>query len=150
MIMSSTMVKWGGAAGIAAAGLLILSALLNQLSPGEGIVDTPSEYLYRGVVVLAYVGVIIAVLGIHSLHAGNSRYGTVGTAGSVITIAGYTIIAVITLISMIRDFEYLLTVRIGAAGLVLIGVTATRRDHHPCQAAALVVRRAAHHRVPAG
>ena len=41
MIMSSTMVKWGGAAGIAAAGLLILSALLNQLSPGEGIVDTP-------------------------------------------------------------------------------------------------------------
>ena len=70
---------------------------------------------------LAYVGVIIAVLGIHSLHAGNSRYGTVGTAGSVITIAGYTIIAVITLISMIRDFEYLLTVRIGAAGLVLIG-----------------------------
>lgn len=121
MIMSSTMVKWGGAAGIAAAGLLILSALLNQLSPGEGIVDTPSEYLYHGVVVLAYVGVIIAVLGIHSLHAGNSRYGTVGTAGSVITIAGYAIIAVITLISMIRDFEYLLTVRIGAAGLVLIG-----------------------------
>ena len=99
MIMPSTMVKWGGAAGIAAAGLLILSALLNQLSPGEGIVDTPSEYLYRGVVVLAYVGVIIAVLGIHSLHAGNSRYGTVGTAGSVITIAGYAIIAVITLIT---------------------------------------------------
>ena len=70
---------------------------------------------------LAYVGVILAVLGIHSLHVGNSRYGTVGTAGSVITIAGYAIIAVITLISMIRDFEYLLTVRIGAAGLVLIG-----------------------------
>jgi hypothetical protein len=121
MIMSSTMVKWGGAGGLAAAALLILSALLNQLLPGEGIVDTPTEYLYRAVVVLAYVGVIIAVLGIHSLHAGNSRYGTLGTAGSVMTIAGYAIIAVITLISMVRDFEYLLTVRIGAAGLVLIG-----------------------------
>ena len=120
MIMSS-MVRWGGVAGLAAAGLLILSALLDQVSQGDGIVDTPSEYLYRAVVALAYVAVIIAVLGIHSLHAGNSRYGAVGTVGAVITIIGYAIIAGITLISMIRDFEYLLTVRIAAAGLVLIG-----------------------------
>jgi hypothetical protein len=108
-------------AGLAAAGLLILSAVLGQLSPAEGIVDTPAEYLYRAVVVLAYVGVIIAVLGIHSLHAGSSRYGALGTAGAVITIAGYAIIAVITLIATFRDFEYLLTVRIGAAALVLVG-----------------------------
>jgi hypothetical protein len=119
--MSSSVVKWGAAAGILAAALLVLSAIINQIAPIEGIVDTSSEYFYRAVMVLAYVAVIVAVLGIHALHAGNSRYRWLGTAGSLITIAGYAIIAVITLISMVRDFEYLLTVRIGAAGLVLIG-----------------------------
>lgn len=119
--MSSNAVKWGGVAGVAAAVLLILSAVLNQLIPAEGIVDTPSEYLDRAVVVLAYIGVIVAVLGIHALHRGNSRYGGLGTVGSVMTITGYAIIAVITVISLIQDFEYLLTVRIGAGGLVLLG-----------------------------
>ena len=37
--MSSNAVKWGGVAGVAAAVLLILSAVLNQLIPAEGIVD---------------------------------------------------------------------------------------------------------------
>lgn len=119
--MSSSVVKWGGGAGILAAALLVLSAIINQIAPVEGIVDTPSEYFYRAVAVLAYVATIVAVLGIHALHAGNSRYGWLGTAGSVITIAGYAIVALTTLISMVQDFEYLLTVRIGAAGLVLIG-----------------------------
>jgi hypothetical protein len=119
--MSSSVVKWGGGAGILAAALLVLSAIINQIAPVEGIVDTPSEYFYRAVAALAYVATIVAVLGIHALHAGNSRYGWLGTAGSVITIAGYAIVALTTLISMVQDFEYLLTVRIGAAGLVLIG-----------------------------
>jgi hypothetical protein len=35
--------------------------------------------------------------------------------------AGYAIIAVVTVISMVQDFEYLLTIRIGGAILVLIG-----------------------------
>jgi hypothetical protein len=121
MIMSPSVVKWGGVAGLGAAALLILSAILNQLTPGDAIVDTPVEYLYRAVTVPAYVGVIIAVLGIHSLHRGNSRYGWLGSAGSVMTIAGYASIAVLTLISMLQNFEYLLTIRLGAAGLVLIG-----------------------------
>ena len=119
--MSSSVVKSGGVAGLGAAGLLILSAILNQLTPGDGTVDTPAEYFYRAVTVLAYVGVIIAVLGIHSLHRGNSRYGWLGSAGSVMTIAGYASIAVITLISMLQNFEYLLTIRIGAAVLILVG-----------------------------
>jgi hypothetical protein len=101
--------------------LLVLSAILTQVYPGEGIIDTPTEYFYRAVTVLAYIGIIVAVLGIHALHSGNGRYGGLGTAASVITIAGYAVIAVVTVISMVQDFEYLLTVRIGGAILVLIG-----------------------------
>jgi hypothetical protein len=121
MIMPSSVVKWGGLAGLAAGVLLILSAILNQVAPVEGVVDTSSEYIYRAIAVLAYIGIIAAVLGIHALHRGNARYGPAGTAGSVITIAGYAIIAVVTVISMVQDFEYLLTIRIGGAILVLIG-----------------------------
>jgi hypothetical protein len=120
-MMSSRAVKWGGLAGLAAAVLFVLAAILNQVAPIEGIVDTPNEYVYRAVTILAYIGIIIAVLGIHALHSGNPRYGPLGTAGSVITIAGYAVIAVVTAISMVQDFEYLLTVRLGGAILVLIG-----------------------------
>jgi hypothetical protein len=119
--MSSSFVKWGGGAGILTAGLFVLSAIINQIAPGEGIIDTSSEYFYRAVTVLAYLAVIVAILGIHALHRGSSRYGWLGTAGSVITVAGYAIVTLTTLISMVQDFEYLLTVRLGAAGLVLIG-----------------------------
>jgi len=121
MIMPSSVVKWGGLAGLAAGVLLILSAILNQAVPVEGVVDTSSVYIYRAIAVLAYIGIIVAVLGIHALHRGNARYGPAGTAGSVITIAGYAIIAVVTVISMVQDFEYLLTIRIGGGILVLIG-----------------------------
>lgn len=119
--MSSKVVKWGGGAGILAAALLVLSAIINQIAPVEGIVDTSSEYFYRAVTLGAYVAAIVAVLGIHALHRGSSRYGRLGTAGSVITIASYAMIAVLTLISMVQDFEYLPTIQVVPAGLVFIG-----------------------------
>jgi len=121
MIMSTNVVRAGGLAGIAAAVLFILSAIIEQVAPAEGIVGTGSEYLDRVVVILAYIAVIVAVLGIHALHKDNARYGALGTAGSVMTIAGYAIIAVVTVIATIQDFEYLLTIRLGGGILVLIG-----------------------------
>jgi hypothetical protein len=120
-IMSASVVKWGGGAGILAAVLFVLSAIIYQIAPGEGIINTSSEYFYRAVTVLAYLAVIVAILGIHALHRGNSRYGRLGTAGSVITIASYAMIAVLTLISMVQDFEYLPAIQVVPAGLVLIG-----------------------------
>jgi hypothetical protein len=119
--MSSGVVKWGGGAGILAAALFVLSAIINQIAPVDRIVDTSSEYLYRAVTVGAYLAVIVAVLGIHALHRGSSRYGRLGTAGSVITIASYAMIAVLTMISMVQEFEYLPTIQVLPAGLVFIG-----------------------------
>jgi hypothetical protein len=71
----SSRIKWGGIAGIAAAALFIVSAILEQLSPLQRIYDSVASYLYLGVVVAAYIAVIIAVLGIHALHSGRPRYG---------------------------------------------------------------------------
>jgi hypothetical protein len=113
----SSKVKWGGIAGLAAAALLILSAILNQMSPGAA-----GSNLYLDVVVLlAYIAVIATVLGIHALHSGKPRYGRLGTTGAVLTIAGYAIITVTTVISMVQGQRSLLPVRLTGAGMVLVG-----------------------------
>jgi hypothetical protein len=114
-------IKWGGIAGIAAAALFIVSAILEQLSPLQRIYDSVASYLYLGVVVAAYIAVIIAVLGIHALHSGRPRYGRLGTTGTVLTIAGYLIMIVVRMISMVAGRESLGNVRLGAGLAVLIG-----------------------------
>jgi hypothetical protein len=117
----SSRIKWGGIAGIAAAALFIVSAILEQLSPLQRIYDSVASYLYLGVVVAAYIAVIIAVLGIHALHSGTPRYGRLGTTGTVLTIAGYLIMIVARVISMVAGRQSLGNVRIGAGLAVLIG-----------------------------
>jgi hypothetical protein len=117
----SSRIKWGGIAGIAAAALFIVSAILEQLSPLQRIYDSVASYLYLGVVVAAYIAVIIAVLGIHALHSGTPRYGRLGTTGTVLTIAGYLIMIVVRMISMVAGRESLGNVRLGAGLAVLIG-----------------------------
>jgi hypothetical protein len=114
-------IKWGGIAGIAAAALFIVSAILEQLSPLQRIYDSVASYLYLGVVVAAYIAVIIAVLGIHALHSGTPRYGRLGTTGTVLTIAGYLIMIVVRMINMVAGRESLGNVRLGAGLAVLIG-----------------------------
>ncbi len=117
----SSKVKWGGIAGLAAAALLIISAVLNQMSPEQQTYDSAASYLYLGVVVAAYMAVIVAVLGIHALHSGTPRYGRLGTTGAVLIIAGYAIIAVVRVISTIQGQATLLTIRLAGAGVLLIG-----------------------------
>jgi hypothetical protein len=113
----SSKVKLGGIAGVVAAALLIISAIVTQMSA-----DSAARNLSLDVVVLAaYITVIVAVLGIHALHSGKPRYGRLGTTGAVLTIAGYAIIAVVTVISMVHGQRSLLPVRLAGAGLLLVG-----------------------------
>ena len=117
----SSKVKWGGIAGLVAAALLIVSAVLNQMNPVQQTYGSAVSYLYLGVALAAYIAVIVALLGIHGLHTGTPRYGRLGTIGVVLTIAGYAIIAVLTVISMVQGQASLLTVRLAGAGVLLIG-----------------------------
>jgi hypothetical protein len=120
MIMSST-VRWGGIAGVVAAALLVLSAILNQLSPIKTTYDSATSYLYLAAVFVAYVAVLVALLGIHAVHRGRPRYGRLGAVGTVMTFAGYAIIAIVTAINMVQGQRSLQTVRIGGALVLLIG-----------------------------
>jgi hypothetical protein len=117
----SSKIKWGGIAGIVAAALFVVSAIVEQLSPLRRIYDSAASSLYLGVVVAAYIAVIISVLGIHALHSGRPRYGRLGTTGTVLTIAGYLIMIVVRMISMAAGQESLGNVRLGGGLAVLIG-----------------------------
>ena len=117
----SSKIKSGGIAGVAAAGLLILSAIIYLLNPVQRTYDSASSYLYLGVTLAAYIAVIVAMLGIHALHSGTPRYGRLGATGTVLTIAGYAIIAVMTVISMVQGYASFLTVRLAGAGVMLVG-----------------------------
>jgi hypothetical protein len=119
--MPSNPVKAGGAAALLAAGLLVLSAVLYAISPVDGVLDTGSEYAYQVVVLVAYLAATVAIFGVHVIHRGRRGYGWIGTAGAVVTAAGYAVVTVVAAISIFRDVEYLLTVRIAGAGLVLAG-----------------------------
>jgi hypothetical protein len=117
----SSKIKSGGIAGVVAAALLILSAILYLLSPVQRTYDTATSYLYLGVTLAAYIAVIVAVLGIHALLSGSPRYGRLGATGTVLTVAGYAIIAVMTVISMVQGYASFLTVRLAGAGVLLVG-----------------------------
>ena len=117
----SSMVKWGGIAGVVAAALLILSAILYQLNPVQRTHDSTASYVYLGVGLAAYIAIIVAVLGVHALHSGTPRYGRLGATGTVLTIAGYAFIAVMTVISMVQGYASFLTVRLAGAGVLLVG-----------------------------
>ena len=119
--MSTNTRSSGSTAGLVAAALFVLSAVLGVLMPEEGVVDTTSEYVYNGVVILAYAAVIVAVLGLHRAHRGLRRYGWLGTIGAVATIAGLGVMLVLRAIALVRDFEYLLTIRIAAGIVLLVG-----------------------------
>lgn len=117
----SSKIKSGGIAGVVAAALLILSAIFYQLNPVQRTYDSATSYLYLGVGLAAYIAVIIAVLGIHALHSGTPRYGRLGVTGTVLTITGYAIISVMTVISMVQGHPSFLTVRLAGAGVLLVG-----------------------------
>jgi hypothetical protein len=111
----------GGTAGLVAAGAFLLTAVLGVLLPPEGIVDTTGEYVSRGLTTLAFGAVVVAVIGLHRAHRGLHRYGWLGTIGAVATIAGYAIMLVVSGTVLVRDFEYLLTVRMVGAIVLLAG-----------------------------
>ena len=70
----SSKVKWGGIAGLVAAVLLIISGVLNQMSPVQRTYDSTANYLYLGVTVAAYIAVI-------------GTFGMAGWAGVLLIVA---------------------------------------------------------------
>ena len=120
--MSSNVVRWGGLAGVVAAVMWVLTAILILLATPQRVsFDSFNDYLLQIVLLVAYAGTLLAVLGLHILHSGSGRYGRLGAAGSLITFIGYAIVLVVIIISILEGGASLLTIRLSAATAVLIG-----------------------------
>jgi hypothetical protein len=119
--MASNMVRWGGLAGVFAAVMFVLSFIINQLAPVQRVYDSSSDYLHQVVVLMAYVGVLVAILGLHTLQSPSRRYGRLGAVGSLLTFIGYVTVFVVTVISTVQGGQALFTIRLTGGVAVLIG-----------------------------
>lgn len=121
MLRSTNIVRWGGLAGVVAAVMWVLSAILIFLTPPQSVSFTSfSDYLLQIVLLVAYAGTMVAIAGLHALHSESGRYGRLGAAGSLITI-GYAIVFVAVSVSILQGGASLLTVRLAGGTAVLIG-----------------------------
>jgi Co/Zn/Cd efflux system component len=120
--VSSNVVRWGGLAGVVAAVMWMLTAILILLATPQRVsFESFGDYLLQIVLLVAYAGTLLTVLGLHTLHSGSGRYGRLGAAGSLLTFIGYAIVFVVIIISILEGGASLLTVRLSAATAVLIG-----------------------------
>src|SRR5215210_1974 len=118
--MPPGIVRWGAWAGVVAAVLFVLAGiLLILIAPPQRVFNSFSDYLSEVILVVAFGLTLVVIAGLHALQSG--RYGRLGAAGSLITFIGYTLIVVVTAVSVLAEGQALYLVRLVGAAAVLIG-----------------------------
>jgi len=119
--MSSNVVRWGGVAGVVAAGMWVLSFILIQLTSLPSVFESFSDYLIEVVLLVGYAGTMGAIVGLHALQSQSGHYGILGAGGSLLAFIGYAIVFVATTGSILEGGQALLTVRLTGGIAVLVG-----------------------------
>jgi hypothetical protein len=119
--MSSSMVRWGGVAGVASGVMFVMSGILTLIAPPQGAPSSLGDYLLRVVLVVAFALVLVAVAGLHAAQSQSRRYGWPGTAGALLTFVGYAIVLVAVHITTLGGGEPSQTVRVVGGLAVLVG-----------------------------
>jgi hypothetical protein len=111
----------GGAAGLAAAVLFVITTILSEAAPiGTGFTTT-TAYVHQGVLCLAYVAVLVTLQRLHPVQKLSQRYGRLGTLGTALAMVGYGVVLVIVATGIIMGARVLNDARILAAALLLVG-----------------------------
>ena len=119
--MSPNIVKLGGLAGILAAALLLIAAVIDQVAPVEVAYDSPNEYIHSAVSMVAFLAVVVAVVGVWALKSRTSQLRRLATVAAWMTGLGYGFVALLNAINLIQGERTLNMVRLGAALVMLIG-----------------------------
>ena len=119
--MSPNIVKLGGLAGILAAALLLIAAVIDQVAPIEVAYDSPNEYIHSAVSMVAFLAVVAAVVGVWALKSRTSQLRRLATVAAWMTGLGYGFVALLNAINLIQGERTLNMVRLGAALVMLIG-----------------------------
>jgi hypothetical protein len=119
---TANLIRTGGIGAIVAAGLFLTSTILLRIQPPSRTFETASSYLYFSVLVIAFVGAVLAILGLHLLQRNQPRYGFLGSIGAGVSAAGYAVVALHTLAGMLLgNSQAFLQVRMIAALAVMAG-----------------------------
>ena len=100
----------------------VLTTILNILATPQRVsFDSFGDYLLQIVLLVAFAGTMVAIVGLHALHSQSGRYGRLGAVGSLITFIGYAIVFVVVTVGILTGGASLLTVRLAGAAAVTIG-----------------------------
>jgi hypothetical protein len=119
--MSPNIVKLGGLAGILAAALFLIVVVIDQVAPVEVVYDSPNEYVYSAVSMVAFLAVVAAVIGVWALKSRTSQLRRLAAVAAWMTGLGYGFVALLNAINLIQGERTLNMVRLGAALVMLIG-----------------------------
>ena len=118
--MSSSMVRRGALAGLAAAVMFLVAPIVNLISPYQrGVFDSFSDYLYQLLLTVAFALITVAIAGLHALQSGS--YGRWGSVGALMAFFGYAIIVVVAAATLLAGADVLLSVRLVGAATILLG-----------------------------
>ena len=119
--MSIRFIKIGGLAGLLAAVLFVICAVMDQVAPVALVYDSPNAYVYSAVSMVAFLAVVVAVGGVRTLTSQTGKLERLSTVAAWLVGLGYGFVALLSAINLIQGERTLNTVRLGAALVMLVG-----------------------------
>ena len=119
--MSLRAVKIGGLAGLLAGVLFLIAAVIDQVAPVEVVYDSLNEYLHSAVSMVAFLAVVVAVVGVWALKSRTGQLRRLAAVAAWLTGLGYGFVALLNAVNLIQGERSLNMVRLGAALVMLIG-----------------------------
>ena len=118
---SERIVKAGGLAGLLAAVLFVVNTVITQIAGVRNVYVSPADYLAQAVSMIAFLAVVVAIVGLQALLSRTGRFRRWGMVGAGLAGIGYAAMALLNAYNLIQGERSLVTVRIGAAGVLLVG-----------------------------
>jgi hypothetical protein len=126
---SSNPLRWGGLAALIGGVLYALTGIMSLFAPQEEVFDSFTDYFIEVLFVLALVGTLMAIAGLHVLQ--RERYGRLGAASSLTAFIGHALLLVAAAATTLAgrealDMVFFLGSLAALVGLVLLGATTLR------------------------
>jgi hypothetical protein len=119
--MSNASLRPSGWAGLLAAALFVTSTVINLVAPVQEPYVSTTDYVHQTVLVLAFLAVVGAVVGLTALLRSTGRMRALSAIGGVLTGGGYLIVGLLGLVNVIQGERSLVAVRQVAALVLLVG-----------------------------
>jgi hypothetical protein len=101
--------------------LFILSAVTDTVAPIDVDYDSPNEYVYVAASTVAFLAVVVAVIGVRALAARTGRPARLATVAAWLVGVGYGAVGLLNIVNLLVGGRSLVMVRLGFAVVILVG-----------------------------